>query len=418
MLVLIVFSVTIYQKAKGDESRNKRTYCYYCDKSAFNMEQHLASHHMIECPVRLAVKAREKGDNMPMKRIIAYGVFNHNMDVLKKGEGIFMVCRSSNVIHYVEDYLPCKFCQGFCIKRELYRHCQRCNLREDGGGNKYIMDGRLMLDGALMAESIVSKELHSKVISRMRYDKLTKVIKNNSGIMKFGLSLLQKLGPKRANDIAQRMRQVARIGVRLVKTTKSKPLLACNINSFLTGESFDQLIEAISEECESFEDDDGRKLFRNPNLALKLGHSILKMAKLKLGQTIRTRDLVSKAQTEDLIILFAADFTDRVSTPAHAAVRIRPKTLQEFPDSTDLEKLKSYVAKRGKVLCDILESEANSTTWRLLAELTLSRLLIYNARRSSEISDLKVVEYECRSNAAHSIVKDNMSEDELQLLNR
>lgn len=74
-----------------------------------------------------------------------YGIFNHNVNVLNEKKGKLYVCRSSHKPHVVEDYLPCKFCISFCMKKELFRHCE---LASGGMDHHYASDGRLILDGS------------------------------------------------------------------------------------------------------------------------------------------------------------------------------------------------------------------------------------------------------------------------------
>jgi len=61
-----------------------------------------------------------------MAKIINMGVFAHNAKVLEDGQGHFVAAKTSKKFHIVEDYVPCKFCLGFYMARELYRHVQRC----------------------------------------------------------------------------------------------------------------------------------------------------------------------------------------------------------------------------------------------------------------------------------------------------
>jgi hypothetical protein len=81
------------------------------------------------------------------------------------------------------------------------------------------------------------------------------------------------------------------------------------------------LIAAIDAECESFEDSNGRRLHENPNLALKVGHSLLKLGHLKLGAAIRVKDADSKADAEAFNALHKSEFTDLVAAAAHASVK-------------------------------------------------------------------------------------------------
>jgi len=65
-----------------------------------------------------------------------------------------------------------------------------------------------------------------------------------------------------------------------------------------------------------------------------------------------------------------------------------------------------------------LQSHANATTWRELAELTMSRLLVFNVRRGSEAAELTLQEYAQATSDVDSTVSATFNSVELQLLNR
>jgi hypothetical protein len=280
----------------------------------------------------------------------------------------------------------------------------------------YASDGRLILDGALQHNAAIPDVLKSKVLKNIRNDQLTKAVKTDTDILQFGSSLIRKLGPKSSNDVAQRMRQLARISLRLAALGPNKKAWRYRLDSFINGPGFDKLMDAVNAECVAFEDESGRQLFRNPNLALKVGHSLLRLA--QLGSSTRARDSNAKADAESLIALYKSDFTDLVSTPAHTSVKRSPRTLEEFPDSTDLGLLKDYQIKTSQSLIQSLESQPSRQLWRDLAEVTMSRLLVFNARRGSEVADLRMTEYEKRTNYVHTNVLNNMSVQDQQMVQR
>jgi hypothetical protein len=164
--------VVIYQKEENDKSKNRRSPCYFCG----NVAKHIQAIHKVEPEVIKAVKKRDRGDPAHLQRIVFLGIFNHNISVVKHKEGMFFVARSSTKTHCEENYLPCCYCMQFIIKRELYRHCKRCKLKEDSDKSNFAVDGRLVLDGALLAESTLPKSLNSKVLRYMKNDHLTRVL--------------------------------------------------------------------------------------------------------------------------------------------------------------------------------------------------------------------------------------------------
>ena len=381
----------------------------------YQMPRHLKRQHS-DNPEVAALLAKP-GEGKNLKRYINLGIFNHNTSVLQAKSGIFIVGRKSSALHNVKEYLPCQKCLMFFLRYDLSRHTKACTVTNNSQISDTIqVDSHMLLLGALAAyETGIDKNLLQQVINtRMRKDKLTREAKCDVLITHFGSSLLQRLGLKRANDIAQRMRQLARLRLQLMKL-KNEPNVS--ISDFLSGPGFDLIIMAIESECEFYLDGNGRRLYKNHSLALKLGHSLHKCAQLKRGMCIRSGDAESLKDAENFLALHHAEFTDRVSSPALAAQRLSSNTLREFPDEEDLQKLKIYQLEMIEQLVDAVEG--NSALWRELDEVTLSRLIVFNGRRGSEVSQLLMSDY--LNKAASTINKsliDSMSEVERQLTAR
>jgi hypothetical protein len=177
-------------------------------------------------------------------------------------------------------------------------------LRDNKEGETIITpDGRLLLDEAVLDNSDFPKLLNEKVFVKMRDDRLTQVVKQDPLFVILGMSLSNQLVLKRTNDITQRLGQMARLCLGL--STELNIDRAC-YRMTISGHGFDLIIHTIDAEGEAFEDEHGRQLFRNPNVALKLGHSLIKLAKLKCGETVRTQDAhrVTTLQTKSNSLTF------------------------------------------------------------------------------------------------------------------
>lgn len=411
-----VFANTVVLKCENDsKGKNRKLPCKLCQVFCYQMLRHLKRQHSDDPEVAAALA--KPGERKKLKRLINLGIFNHNTTVLQAKKGVFIVGRSSPIQHNVKDYLPCQYCFIFFLRDELWRHSTKCALKDISETSETVqLDSHMLLLGALAAEeSGIDKILLEQVIdSRMRKDRLTREAKCDVLITHFGSSLLQRLGPKRANDIAQRMRQLARLRIQLVKI-KNEPNV--KISDFLSGPGFDNIIKAIEVECEFYLDGNGRRLYRNHSLALKLGHSLHKCAQLKRGMCIRSGDTASLKDAEDFLALHNSEFTDRVSSPALAAQRLKSNTLREFPDEADLQKLKLYQLQMIEELVSAIEE--NNSVWRELAEITLSRLIVFNGRRGSEVSQLLMSDYlNKEASVINKSMTDSMSEVERQLTAR
>lgn len=144
-----------------------------------------------------------------MAKIINMGVFAHNAKVLEDGQGHFVAAKTSKKFHIVEDYVPCKFCLGFYMATELYRHVQRCGDKGDGDGSGIVTSGCMLLEGAITdSNDLMDTELRRLITTQMRRDQRSKAAKEDKLIILFAEGLLRKVGPNMANDIKQRMRQL------------------------------------------------------------------------------------------------------------------------------------------------------------------------------------------------------------------
>ena len=163
----------------------------------------------------------------------------------------------------------------------------------------------------------------------------------------------------------------------------------------------------------------GRHMFSNPSMVLKLGHLLVKLALLKIGLGIRTRDKEQRKDAKAFLALHKGAFTDALASAALSSQKQMGNTLLDFPDEDDLRKLKSYQESLAVTLTEKLVNNPDVTTWRELAEIVLSRLLVFNGRRGSEVAQLLVKDYTHtqKSNTPKSL-EATFNPVEVQLMNR
>ena len=117
-------------------------------------------------------------------------------------------------------------------------------------------------------------------------------------------------------------------------------------------------------------------------------------------------------EVEDYLALHNAEFTDRISSPFLASQRCLENTLHEFPelhefpDEEDLKKLKEFQLSTIKQLGEKLKSNPNASDWRHLADIVLTRIIVFNARRGSEVAKLQISEYQKKSKQIDQAVEE------------
>ena len=139
---------------------------------------------------------------------------------------------------------------------------------------------------------------------------------------------------------------------------------------------------------------------------------------LKRGQALRDGDTVAIKDADDFISLYSHEFTDRMASVAHASYRLKGNTLGEFPDEADLRSLRDYQNVQIPRLMQQLKNGPDEFIWRELAELTLARILVFNARRGSEAAELDMKDYTAATNVVDPELADSLSTVEKQLIQR
>jgi len=95
----------------------------------------------------------------------------------------------------------------------------------------------------------------------------------------------------------------------------------------------------------------------------------------------------------DVLSLHRGEFTDRLVSATHASHRVCGNTLEEFPDKEDLQQLRKYLMTRMQRLKKEMLNQPQVQSWQELAEVTMTRYLVFNRRRGAEVADLKVSDF-------------------------
>ena len=119
----------------------------------------------------------------------------------------------------------------------------------------------------------------------MKKDEISAVASHDQLVLKFGAAILEKLGPKDANYVSQRMRQLARVVLVLRKRVQRNEAV---LEEFIDAANFDTIVDAVRELCDF--DPESRLDVGIPSLALKLGHSIKKCAQVLKSCALRKKD--------------------------------------------------------------------------------------------------------------------------------
>lgn len=165
--------------------------------------------------------------------------------------------------------------------------------------------------------------------------------------------------------------------------------------------------------------DDGQRGFKNPCFVTKVGHGVLKCCNIKRGIAIRDGDSVTTTVCDNFERLYRSEYSDSLSGPALTNIAQRKNHLSEFPDEEDFIRLRDFLKTNMDEKKASLTEEASAAVWRDLAELVMTRLVVFNARRGGEAALLKLTAYAGRKHAqVQGLMERNMSPTEKNLLQR
>lgn len=201
----------------GKRIRDKRLACFICEQQVLMLARHLQRKHADNTLVAEVMSKTGTERKVGLLKLKNLGSFNHNIKLLKKGEGNLIVVRRSRIKRDPSQYLPCSLCYGFYYKNDLWRHMKfKCPLRvagaiEDSQSHTKMLSEscRNLLDGAVHGwnnQQHIDKHLNEGVLLNMRKGSTLSIIKSDRLILNFGAALFRRFAFKRHNSVATRMR--------------------------------------------------------------------------------------------------------------------------------------------------------------------------------------------------------------------
>ena len=384
----------------GKRSYDKRNACVFCAKEYAKIGRHILIVHKNEPDVAeiLGLKPDEKKKRKQMLSAIRQkGNFHHNLKTLKVGGEIKVARRPSHSMDDKgashQDYTPCLTCYVFVKKNVLWRHNKTCPKRPESPQR----NRKLQHESAMLLHSTEEDmtRFHQEFISRMWNDDITSTVKQDCAILRYGSFLFSSGGHPMRPYISQKMRLLARLlkQLRIITGRDSE-----FITSFLNPACFDSIVEATKTLARFGFKKDAPPEMKTPSLGLKIGYALTKVASLEKGHALRSKD---KSQMEDLDYfkdLMKSEWSVRISQVAlNTMAENNYNKVDVLPLTEDLVKLRTFViATMRQLTIELANCEPSIETWRKLAELTVSRIIVFNRRRSTEGSKLTIDQFQHR----------------------
>ncbi len=425
----LLFSDDVKRKTKRID--NRRYACLYCpgDRLMTNIASHLRTKHKDEESVQDILKTDpKKNDAADIKKqkqkkvanklalLRNHGNFNHNAIVLEKREGEFLVARRQPGDFVVGNYSACPHCLEFInIESTARKHRKTCPGLTDLG---YTPTPSELLTRSDIMEGKVHEHasdlLKREVLCRMRRDNVAAVAKRDKMIVTLGNSLARRLvgNPlKRPNYTSSHMRSSAELLICLRQLSDDA---SAEMDMFLSPKYFDLVADAaVKISVPDIDDDED---LQHPSTSVKIKYDIIRMANHKLAYALKEGCLRRKTEADEFLRLLGIDWTDKVDRLARNVLnerRFNKEVLLPAPE--DVTKLAADLRKSLNEANYDLHTYAN---FREIAELTESRLIMYNKRRCGELEAMTRKAYINRKKKLDEVergVRGVLSELELKL---
>lgn len=237
------------------------------------------------------------------------------------------------------------------------------------------------------------------LLSTMKSDKITETVKHDRGLMHLGTTKLKKVGLSRSANVRQKLRELSRLLLILKESHNGSEEL--EFYDFIHPKYFDDIVKCVKKLCEADDEEKSERgcpLYGKPSLALKLGHSLKKLAEVKRAQAIRNDDVTARKEADDYMLLHENEWAENVST--HATQTLVERKFNEpcvLPLTEDIVKLREFVMRKMEESIKVVKQNPNPTTWRELAMATLCRVTVFNKRRGGETGQMLMASYIMRS---------------------
>ncbi|XP_051743094.1 uncharacterized protein LOC127508770 isoform X1 [Ctenopharyngodon idella] len=401
------------QSAKISCSLNSKNYCYICGKPQSKLARHLKTHmDEVEVGQALSLPVHSKERKAMLQKLRNKGNYQHNTDVLQCGEGALKIKRAPKRQCDSKQFVHCMYCKGMFVRTDLWRHLRKCPSKPVSDSEN---QGRTRVLGlATMAESSFSQQIMQgvwKLLSVMKQDDISAVVKNDLSILQLAQSFFNKHGhdPTKFEYIRQKLREIGRLLL-----TLRREFSIYSLEEAVKPANFHRLIRAV-QRVSGY--DDESHYYQCPSLALKLGHSLNKICEIIHCRALMSEDKELITSTETFKKLYSSKWSEMISHTAlvtlNEAKFNKPSTL---PFTQDVQCLHRFLEKTAHDAFQKLKETESPQSYAELAKAALTKIIVFNRRRAGEVSKMPLKAFKERdSTSLHDDVALGLSRFEQKL---
>lgn len=366
----------------------KKYYCLYCKLPNSKIARHLENVHRNEEDVK---KFAQLPKGCPeRKKIIETirreGEFQFNTNRMLN-DGKLHVVRRPNIKFNKKgtEYGVCIKCHGFFSKSTLRNHTRKCvNLKHSKNRTITVL-GRTILG---RINEIACQTLKKVIFPVLREDSITRLIRYDELIIRYGNKLCMKYKPQHQHDMVRnRLRTLGRF----LKALKNINNEITDFASLYQPKYYDDCIKAVYEVARYNPE---TQKFGAASTAFQLGTLLKEVGELWRSQCIKNHDSIKKILVEDFLSLRKEDFGHSVNkTVMETRAHITRQKVEVAPSISDIKKLYNYVNTKRCEAYNLLKEKFSYNIWQTLGECTLISMQIYNRKRAGEIQRILLEDF-------------------------
>ncbi|XP_076843861.1 uncharacterized protein LOC143488824 isoform X1 [Brachyhypopomus gauderio] len=348
----------------------KKQSCLYCNRLVSKIARHLESKHAKEKDVThaLSFPKGSKTRKLLLKQLRNKGNYEHNIEVIQNGNGEIIPLKRPKKDRSLNDYEPCPHCLGFFASHVLWQHQRSCKMKNGKDAPR-----KRRCRGATFALHETLSVGCQDVVRHMRDDDISKHLRNDSLICKFGNRLYEKVGHQKAqhNYISQKMRELGRFMLAVKELDQNIEHLhqVCSESKFNLALESAKVIGGF-DQCTN--------KFKTPVIVLKLGYSLKRATEIALAENAMGEE--AAAQARKFIDLLETDWITFVSS--HSCTSANKQNVVDVVRLTeDVIKLQNILRiVENKAKSELME-RPNPDAWKRLRESLLAGITLFNRGR-------------------------------------
>lgn len=146
--------------------------------------------------------------------------------------------------------------------------------------------------------------------------------------------------------------------------------------------------------------------YKTPSLALKLGHSLKKLANILECEGMMSGDEEAIHNAKMFRQISNTKWNEYISSQAlRTLTEAKWNSPQLLPFTEDVKKMHQCINSQRKDFQQKLELEKNKKNWSELTKLTLCEFIVFNRRREGEVSKMPVSSFTARQTWSHPDVE-------------